>query len=214
MAPRAVLVGMPGSGKSTIGRRLAKALGVPLLDTDAKIVETTGRSIADIFVEGEAQFRRIEADVVRAALAEHDGVVSLGGGAITTPEVRDALVGHTVIYLEISAAEGVRRTSGGTARPLLAGAEPGERFRELMTQRVPLYREVATLRINTNRRNPGAVVRHIVQRMESTAAERPHAKRRRRPAWRRLPTVLNPAPTTEAPPSPAALARRAEARND
>jgi shikimate kinase len=214
MAPRAVLVGMPGSGKSTIGRRLAKALGVPLLDTDAKIVETTGRSIADIFVEGEAQFRRIEADVVCAALAEHDGVVSLGGGAITTPEVRDALVGHTVIYLEISAAEGVRRTSGGTARPLLAGAEPGERFRELMTQRVPLYRQVATLRINTNRRNPGAVVRHIVQRMESAASERPHAKRRRRPAWRRLPTVLNPAPTTEAPPSPAALARRAEARND
>jgi shikimate kinase len=214
MAPRAVLVGMPGSGKSTIGRRLAKALGVPLLDTDAKIVETTGRSIADIFVEGEAQFRRIEADVVCAALAEHDGVVSLGGGAITTPEVRDALVGHTVIYLEISAAEGVRRTSGGTARPLLAGAEPGERFRELMTQRVPLYRQVATLRINTNRRNPGAVVRHIVQRMECAAPERPHAKRRRRPAWRRLPTVLNPAPTTEAPPSPAALARRAEARND
>ncbi|MGH3637508.1 MAG: shikimate kinase [Mycobacterium sp.] len=214
MAPRAVLVGMPGSGKSTIGRRLAKALGVPLLDTDAKIVETTGRSIADIFVEGEAQFRRIEADVVRAALAEHDGVVSLGGGAITTPEVRDALVGHTVIYLEITAAEGIRRTTGGTARPLLAGGDPGERFRELMAQRVPLYRQVATLRINTNRRNPGAVVRHIVQRMESAATERPPAKRRRRPAWRRLPTVLNPAPTTEAPPSPAALARRAEARND
>ncbi|MET0475374.1 MAG: shikimate kinase [Mycobacterium sp.] len=215
MAPKAVLVGMPGSGKSTIGRRLAKALDVPLLDTDAKIVENTGRSIADIFVvEGEAEFRRIEADVVCSALAEHDGVISLGGGAITTPKVRDALVGHTVIYLEITAAEGIRRTTGGTARPLLAGADPGERFRELMTQRVPLYRQVATLKINTNRRNPGAVVRHIVQRMESANAERQHAKRRRRPAWRRLPTVLNPAPTTEAPPSPAALARRAEARND
>jgi shikimate kinase len=210
----AVLVGMPGSGKSTIGRRLAKALDVPLLDTDAKIVETTGRTIADIFVEGEAEFRRIEADVVRAALAEHEGIVSLGGGAITTPEVREALAGHTVIYLEISAAEGIRRTSGGTARPLLAGADPAERFRELMTQRVPLYREVATVRINTNRRNPGAVVRHIVQRMESANSERQLARRRRRPAWRRLPTVLNPAPTTEAPPSPAALARRAEARND
>ncbi len=214
MAPKAVLVGMPGSGKSTIGRRLAKALDVPLLDTDAKIVETTGRSIADIFVEGEAEFRRIESDVVRAALAEHDGVVSLGGGAITTPEVREALAGHTVIYLEISAAEGIRRTSGGTTRPLLAGADAGERFRELMTQRVPLYQEVATVRINTNRRNPGAVVRHIVQRMECASSERQQARRRRRPAWRRLPTVLNPEPTTEAPPSPAALARRAEARND
>lgn len=214
MAPKAVLVGMPGSGKSTIGRRLAKALNVPLLDTDVKIVETTGRTIADIFVEGEPEFRRIEADVVRAALAEHDGVVSLGGGAITTPEVRRALAGHTVIYLEITAAEGIRRTSGGTARPLLAGGDPGERFRELMTQRVPLYRQVATLRINTNRRNPGAVVRHIVARIENATPERQHVKRRRRPTWRRLPTVLNPEPTTDAPPSPAALARRAEARND
>lgn len=214
MAPKAVLVGMPGSGKSTIGRRLAKALDVPLLDTDAKIVETTGRSIADIFVDGEAEFRRIETDVVRAALAEHEGIVSLGGGAITTPEVREALAGHTVIYLEISAAEGIRRTSGNASRPLLAGADPGERFRELMTQRVPLYREVATVRINTNRRNPGAVVRHIVQRMETANSDRQQARRRRRPSWRRLPTVLNPAPTTEAPPSPAALARQAEARND
>ena len=214
MAPKAVLVGMPGSGKSTIGRRLAKALDVPLLDTDAKIVETTGRTIAEIFVEGEDEFRRIEADVVRTALAEHDGIVSLGGGAITTAEVRDALAGHTVIYLEISASEGIRRTSGGTARPLLAGPDPAERFRELMAARVPLYRQVATVRINTNRRNPGAVVRHIVQRMETAGSDHQHSRRRRRPSWRRLPTVLNPGPTTAAPPSPAALARRAESRND
>ena len=99
-----------GSGKSTIGRRLARALQVPLLDTDAKIVETTGRSIADLFVEGEQEFRRIEEAVVRTALAEHDGIVSLGGGAITSQGVREALAGHTVIFLEISAAEGVRRT--------------------------------------------------------------------------------------------------------
>ena len=111
MAPKAVLVGMPGSGKSTIGRRLSKAMQLPLLDTDTKIVETTGRSIADIFVDGEPEFRRIEENVVRAALAEHDGIVSLGGGAITSPGVRDALAGHTVIYLEISAVEGVRRTT-------------------------------------------------------------------------------------------------------
>jgi shikimate kinase len=213
MAPKAVLVGMPGSGKSTIGRRLAKALDVPLLDTDAKIVETTGRTIPEIFLESEAEFRRIEVEVVRAALAEHDGVVSLGGGAITSPEVRDALVGHIVVYLEISAAEGIRRTSGGTVRPLLAG-DPAERFRTLMSQRVPLYRKVATIRINTNRRNPGAVVRHIVHKLDVTSCGRQQAARKRRPAWRRLPTVLNPAPTTEAPPSPAALARRAEARND
>jgi shikimate kinase len=214
MAPKAVLVGMPGSGKSTIGRRLAKALDVPLIDTDAKIVETTGRTIAEIFIDGEPEFRRIEADVVRAALAETDGIVSLGGGAVTSAEVREALAGHTVIYLEISAAEGVRRATGGAVRPLLAGPDPGEKFRTLMSARVPLYREVATMRINTNRRNPGAVVRHIVHRLHCATAEPERGRRRRRSAWRRLPTVLNPAPTTEAPPSPAALARRAEARND
>ena len=89
MAPKAVLVGLPGSGKSTIGRRLAKALGVGMLDTDAAIEEQTGRRIADIFAtDGEKEFRRIEEGVIRAALAEHDGVLSLGGGAVTTPGVR------------------------------------------------------------------------------------------------------------------------------
>ena len=207
MAPKAVLVGMPGSGKSTIGRRLAKAMEVPLLDTDAKIVETSGRSIAELFIEGEQEFRRIEEDVVRAALAEHDGIVSLGGGAITSPGVRDALAGHTVIFLEINAAEGIRRTTGGVVRPLLAGGDPAQKYRELMAQRVPLYRRVATVRINTNRRNPGAVVRYIVTRLDNPDAPKPQ-KRRRRPSWRRAPSSLTPKPTTEAPPTPAAVAAR------
>jgi shikimate kinase len=209
MAPKAVLVGMPGSGKSTIGRRLAKAMQLPLLDTDAKIVETTGRAVADIFAnDGEPEFRRIEENVVRAALAEHDGIVSLGGGAITSPGVRDALAGHTVIYLEISAAEGVRRSTGGVVRPLLAGGDPGEKYRALMSQRVPLYRRVATMRVNTNRRNPGAVVRYIVTRLENPDAPQQRRRRRRRPPWRRAPSSLTPAPTTDAPPSPAAVAAR------
>ena len=141
MAPKAVLVGLPGSGKSTIGRRLAKALGVGLLDTDVAIEQRTGRTIADIFAtDGEQEFRRIEEDVVRAALAEHDGVLSLGGGAVTSPGVREALAGHTVIYLEINATEGVRRTGGNTVRPLLAGPDRAEKYRALMVERVPLYR--------------------------------------------------------------------------
>ncbi|PJE09773.1 MAG: shikimate kinase [Mycobacterium sp.] len=168
MAPRAVLVGLPGSGKSTIGRRLSKALGVSLLDTDAAIEERTGRTIADIFAtDGEAEFRRIEEEVIRAALDEHDGVLSLGGGAVTSPGVCAALAGHTVVYLEISAAEGVRRTGGNTVRPLLAGPDRAEKFRELMSKRIPLYRRVATIRVDTNRRNPGAVVRYIVSRLQT-----------------------------------------------
>jgi shikimate kinase len=168
MTPKAVLVGLPGSGKSTIGRRLSKALGVSLLDTDAAIEQRTGRTIADIFAaDGEQEFRRIEEEVVRAALAEHGGVVSLGGGAVTTPAVCEALAGHTVIYLEISAREGVRRTGGNAVRPLLAGPDRAEKFRALMAKRIPLYRRVATIRVNTNRRNPGAVVRYIVSRLEA-----------------------------------------------
>lgn len=167
MAPKAVLVGLPGSGKSTIGRRLAKALGVGLLDTDVAIEQRTGRSIADIFAtDGEQEFRRIEEDVVRAALADHDGVLSLGGGAVTSPGVRAALAGHTVVYLEISAAEGVRRTGGNTVRPLLAGPDRAEKYRALMAKRAPLYRRVATMRVDTNRRNRGAVVRHILSRLQ------------------------------------------------
>jgi shikimate kinase len=201
MAPKAVLIGLPGSGKSTIGRRLAKAMGLSLLDTDAVIEERTGRSIADIFAtDGEAAFRRIEEDVIREALVSHHGILSLGGGAVTTPGVREALTGHTVVYLEISAAEGVRRTGGSTVRPLLAGPDRAEKYRALMSERVPLYRRVATLRVNTNRRNPGAVVRYVASRLENPD------QRRRRPAWRRPAT---PASTvadtaTESPVTPSA----------
>src|SRR5690625_3971322 len=165
-----------------------------MLDTDAAIEASTGRSIADIFAtDGEQEFRRIEEAVVRAALADHSGVLSLGGGAVTSPGVRDALAGHTVVFLEISAAEGVRRTGGNTVRPLLAGSDRAEKFRILMAQRVPLYRLVATIRVNTNRRNPGAVVRYIVSRLAAGS-----------PA-RRLGDVRPPSPT---PVTPAALAAR------
>lgn len=200
MAPRAVLVGLPGAGKSTIGRRLAKALDVEMLDTDAAIEARTGRSIADIFAtDGEPEFRRIEEEVIREALADHDGVLSLGGGAVTTPGVRDALAGHTVVFLEINAAEGVRRTGGSTVRPLLAGPGRAEKFRELMTQRVPLYRRLATIRVNTNRRNPGAVVRYIVARLEAgTPAGRAHPQ----------PAATVPADQPITPPTPATLAAR------
>ena len=199
MAPKAVLVGLPGSGKSTIGRRLAKALNVSMLDTDAAIEERTGRRIADIFAtDGEREFRRIEEEVIRAALAEHDGVLSLGGGAVTTPGVRAALSGHTVIYLEITAAEGIRRTGGNTVRPLLAGPDRAEKFRALMTERVPLYRKVATIRVNTSRRNPGAVVRHIVCRLNDP-----------KPGIARA----QPSPTAVAPHAVSRSAKRARAQN-
>ena len=212
MAPKAVLIGLPGSGKSTIGRRLAKALGCALIDTDAVIEDRTGRRIADIFAaDGEAGFRRIEEQIIREVLQSHDGILSLGGGAVTSPGVRDALAGQTVVYLEISAAEGIRRTSGSTVRPLLAGPDREAKYRDLVADRVPLYRRIATIRINTNRRNPGAVVRSIVGRLDA-----PEPSRRRRPSWRRpapsvtpTPPAAAPAPAgTAGPVTPATLAAR------
>jgi shikimate kinase len=225
MAPKAVLIGLPGSGKSTIGRRLAKAMGLSVLDTDAVIEERAGRSIAEIFTaEGESGFRKIEEQVIREALESHDGILSLGGGAVTTPGVRDALAGHNVVYLEIGAAEGIRRTGGSVVRPLLAGPDRAEKYRELMAERVPLYRRVATIRINTNRRNPGAVVRYIVGRLDD-----PPAPRRRRSPWRRPSAAAartsapGPAQSSaehaessvqaeDGPVTPATLARRAGVR--
>lgn len=214
MAPKAVLIGLPGSGKSTIGRRLAKAIGRALIDTDAAIEQRTGRTIAEIFSgDGESEFRRIEEQVIREALESHDGILSLGGGALTTPGVRDALVGQTVVYLEISAAEGIRRTSGSTARPLLAGPDRAEKYRDLVNDRVPLYRQAATIRINTNRRNPGAVVRYIVGRLEN-----PEPPRRRRPPWRRpsatggVPAPVDAVPSAAEPATPVTPATLAARR--
>jgi shikimate kinase len=211
MTPRAVLVGLPGSGKSTIGRRLAKALGVGLLDTDAVIEQQTGRSIAGIFAAGgEQEFRRIEETVVCAALTGHDGILSLGGGAVTIPGVRRALAGHTVVFLDVTAAEGVRRTSGSTARPLLDGPDRAARFEELMQQRVPLYRRVATIRADTTRRNPGAVARYIASRLAERLenSDDDGAVHRCRPSWCRSPTPPSPTPPPPVPPPSASLTGR------
>lgn len=163
---RVVLVGPPGSGKSTIGRKLARELGVELFDTDAGIEAETGRSIPEIFAEdGEPEFRRIEEQVVRRAVLEHEGVVSLGGGSVLSARTREVLRGATVVYLEISVGEGLRRTGSSNARPLLNGADPAAKYRELMKQRRPLYKEVATVRVRTDGRSPGRVVRMILARL-------------------------------------------------
>ncbi len=167
MKPKAVLIGPPGAGKSTIGRRIAQALELDLVDTDAEIEKTTGRTIPDIFThDGEPRFREIEEDVVREALASTDGIVSLGGGAILSERTRALLDGHTVIYLEISVAEGLRRTGANNHRPLLAGGDPKVKYQELMRRRRPLYRRAATIRIRTDGRSPSRVVAQLVSKLE------------------------------------------------
>ncbi|MCJ0892730.1 shikimate kinase [Rhodococcus sp. ARC_M5] len=170
MTPYAVLVGPPGAGKSTIGRRLAQALDLDLFDTDVAIERDTGRTIADIFShDGEPAFRQIEERIVAGALASHDGIVSLGGGAVLSPATRALLSGHTVVYLEISVAEGLRRTGANTVRPLLAGPDPRAKYQELMRHRRPLYRSVATVRVRTDSRSPARVVGQLVAKLTAIA---------------------------------------------
>ncbi len=183
--PRAVLVGPPGAGKSTIGRRLARELGVEFYDTDAAIEAAAGRSIAEIFTgDGEPAFREIEERIVREAVGTRSGVVALGGGAVLSARTRAALRGHTVVYLEIGIAEGLRRTGTNISRPLLAGADPAAKYRALMRRRQPLYRQVATIRMRTDGRSPGRVVNQLLTRLAAAEANRTEPERRRIPRRR------------------------------
>ncbi|MGX7829247.1 shikimate kinase [Actinokineospora sp. 24-640] len=161
--PVAVVVGPPGAGKTTVGQALAAALGVGFRDTDADIVAALGKSVGEIFTEdGEQAFRAAEEDAVTCALAEHDGVLSLGGGAVLSARTRARLAGHTVVFLNIGLAEGVRRTGLSTARPLLAGVNPRAKFKELLDARLPLYREVATVEMGTDHTGAEDVVARLV----------------------------------------------------
>ena len=117
-----VLVGPMGAGKSTVAALLADAWGVTARDTDADIEALEGRSISDIFVEsGEAHFRDLERKAVAEALATHDGVLALGGGAVLDPATRELLAGHTVVFLRVGLSDAVKRVGLGSARPLLLG---------------------------------------------------------------------------------------------
>lgn len=160
--PRVVLVGPPGAGKSTLGRRLSHALSCEFTDSDHLIEQAQAKPCGEVFSElGEQDFRALEAQHVAAALRTA-GVVSLGGGAVLTESTRDLLERHTVIFLDISPEEGARRTSGDSNRPVLAAADPLEHYRNLVDVRRPYYQEVADYRVRTDTRTPQQVVGDIL----------------------------------------------------
>jgi shikimate kinase len=145
-----VLVGPPGSGKSAVGRRLAERLGLPFRDTDSDVEADQGRSIADIFVDdGEGAFRAMESAAVAAALADHAGVLALGGGAVLDPQTRVLLRGLPVVYLEVSIADAAKRIGLNRDRPLLVGNPRGQWIR-LMDDRRGLYEEVSAVTVSTD----------------------------------------------------------------
>ncbi|ALC24377.1 shikimate kinase [Streptomyces pristinaespiralis] len=165
-APLIVLVGPMGSGKSTVGELLAHRLGVAFRDTDADIVAAQGREISDIFVEdGEDHFRDLERAAVRSAVAEHTGVLALGGGAILDGGTRELLTGLPVAYLSMDVEEAVKRVGLNTARPLLA-VNPRRQWRELMDARRPLYTEVARVVVATDDRTPEEVAQAVLDALE------------------------------------------------
>ncbi|WP_182526669.1 shikimate kinase [Nocardioides dongkuii] len=161
MSPRVVLVGPMGAGKTTVAGLLAEAWGVPVRDTDEDVVAAEGRSVSDIFVDdGEDRFRELEKAAVATALAEHDGVLALGGGAILDADTRALLAGHRVVYLRVGLSDAVKRVGLGVGRPLLLG-NVRARIKSLLDERAGLYEEVATHVVDTDGRPAEEVAQEV-----------------------------------------------------
>ncbi|SNT04599.1 shikimate kinase [Noviherbaspirillum humi] len=156
-----------GAGKTTVGRALAKKLNKRFIDTDHEIEARTGASIPLIFeIEGEANFRQREADIIQELTAQPDLVLATGGGAVLRPENRACLKERgTVIYLRASISSILQRTSHDKNRPLLQTADPRGKLEQLAREREPLYREVADFVIETGRPNVQSLVNMIVAQL-------------------------------------------------
>jgi len=164
-APLLVLVGPMGAGKTTVARLLADAWDVTVRDTDADVEAADGRAISDIFVEsGEAYFRHLERAAVATALAEHDGVLAVGGGAVLDEGTRLLLSGHRVVFLRVGLSEAVKRVGLGTSRPLLLG-NVRSRIKALLDERTPIYEAVATETVDTDGRTPDEVADEILRKV-------------------------------------------------
>jgi shikimate kinase len=175
--PCLVLVGMPGSGKSTVGRQLGRRLGLPFFDSDHVIEQRLGCSIRDYFAQaGEAAFRDLEQQVIAHLLAGQDAVLATGGGAVLREANRRALHdGAQVVYLRSSPEELFRRLRHDTQRPLLQVADPLQQLRALYAERDPLYREVAHFQIETGRPSVPTLVNMILMQLELAGVLRPGA---------------------------------------
>ncbi len=163
--PVVVLVGPMGAGKSTVSAVLAERLGVTARDTDTDVEAAEGRSISDIFVEsGEAHFRALERAAVAEALATHDGVLSLGGGAVLDESTRALLADHQVVFLRVGLSEAVKRVGLGAGRPLLFGNVRAQ-IKATLEERAPIYESVATIVVDTDETSPDEVAARIQEEL-------------------------------------------------
>jgi len=167
-----VLVGMPGSGKTTVGRELAKRLGRRFVDCDHEIEARTGVKIPTIFeIEGEEGFRRRETQTLEALMDESGLVLATGGGAVTRAENRALLSERgVVVYLNVTPHILWERTRHDRSRPLLQVPDPKGRLQDLYVARYPLYREVAHVVVEGGRGTPHAMVRLIEKELMALCA--------------------------------------------
>ncbi len=159
--PAVILIGPPGSGKSTVGPLLAALLHVDFADTDSLIAQRTGKPVDDIFIEdGEDAFRALERSAVPEAVAAHGGVLALGGGAVLSDDTRKLLAGRRVVYLETGFAAVARRSGLDGPRPPMPG-NPRGRLRQLLEERRGLYEDVAWLTVPTDDLEPEQIAGQI-----------------------------------------------------
>jgi len=170
---RVFLVGPMGAGKTTIGRHLARALGLGFADSDVEIEARTGADIPWIFdVEGEGGFRDREEAVIAEMTTWENTVLATGGGAVLRPANRRALAERGfVIYLRTTLEEQLRRTRKDRNRPLLQTADPQATLRRLFAERDPLYREVADLVVDTDSSSPKTVARRVLDSLRAAASQ-------------------------------------------
>jgi len=155
-----------GAGKSTVGRILAERWGVSFRDTDDDVEAAEGRTLSDIFVDsGEEHFRTLEIDAVARALAEHDGVLAVGGGAVMAERTRAAMAGHRVVFLRVGLADVASRVGLGSSRPLLLGNVRGT-MKALLEERRAVYEAVSAVVVDTDGRTPDEVAGMVEQALD------------------------------------------------
>jgi shikimate kinase len=171
------LIGLPGSGKSTVGRQLARRLDLPFIDSDPEIERRIGCSIREYFErEGEERFRDAEEATIAEIMRTHVGVLSTGGGAVLRQANRDMLrAGGHVVYLRANPEDVFRRLRHDRNRPLLQVGDPLQRLRDLFAVRDPLYRETAHFVVDTGRPSVATLVNMIVMQLELAGALPPKA---------------------------------------